>query len=108
MRLRAPVSQMCGQRDPGCPRPHYCENCLPRDRAHLSDLILVRCDGSWYGLRDNPPKALDALRVAVEWCTAHMIVNEDGVMVDQDFVLPSELLELMAGALSIPVVPRGA
>lgn len=61
-----PAALPCGLRSPDCARPDYCDDCLPRDRKHLHERILTRCNPDWYGLRDDPPKVFAALRAAVE------------------------------------------
>jgi hypothetical protein len=92
---------MCGLGDPACPRPDYCEECLPRDRKHLHELIRVRCDPAWYGLADKPPRALAALLAAVELCAANQAEALDGTMIDVDTLRPSHLLDVIADELGV-------
>jgi hypothetical protein len=95
------VHAPCGLRNPGCPRPEDCDNCLPRDRRHLHHRLLTRCDPSWYGLRDNPPTAFAALRVVVELCADNQAEGVDGRQTDVDTIPPSVILAAIARELGL-------
>jgi hypothetical protein len=100
--------QPCGLRNPACPRPDYCDDCLPRDRKQLHERILVRCDPAWYGLDDNPPKVFAALRAVVLLCVDEQVLAIDGRYTDVDLLRPSELLAAIGAEFGIREVTPGA
>lgn len=94
-----PAGPPCGLRNPDCPRPETCDDCLPRDRRHIHDRILTRCNPAWYGLRDNPTKALAALRAVVELCVDSQTDGIDGRLTNADSIWPSDVLAAIAREL---------
>lgn len=91
----------CGLRSPDCPRPDYCNDCLPRDRKHIHERVLARCDPAWYGLADNPPKVFAALKAVVDVCVDAQADSVDGRLTDIEGVWPSQVIAAIAAALGI-------
>lgn len=91
----------CGQRRPDCSRPASCDECLPRDRRHLHDRILARCDPAWYGMADNPIRMFAAMRAVVAACCEHQSEGADGRPTAVELIDPSMLLAAIARELGI-------
>lgn len=90
--------------------------------SDLHRRLLVRCDPSWYGLRDNPPPTFAALRAVVELhtpgpicepmepddpvvCTLHTIHCDDGGMTHcEDW--PCSTIRVIAEQLGVPIEER--